>query len=54
LDEVEQVELRDALRLSCYKKWERLAEGERRRSALEGITEEDIQRAVDERRNELR
>jgi hypothetical protein len=48
LDEAEQEELRAALKLRAYAIWEKSAEAERRRSADEGINEEDIQRAVNE------
>jgi hypothetical protein len=48
LDEAGQAELRAALRLRSRSEWEKLAEAERRQSAQGGITEADIQRAVDE------
>jgi len=46
LDDAGQEELRAALRLRSRAQWERLAEVERARSAAEGITEADIDRAV--------
>ena len=46
LDEAGQEELRAALRLRSRAQWEGLAEIERARSAAEGITEADIDRAV--------
>lgn len=46
LDDAGQEELRAALRLRSRAQWERLAEIERARSAAEGITEADIDRAV--------
>jgi hypothetical protein len=48
LDEIEQEELRAALRLRSRAQWERLAENERRQSAKEGLTDEGINRAVQE------
>lgn len=48
LDESGWEELRLALRLRSRSVWERLAAPERVRSAAEGITEEDIDRAVDD------
>lgn len=48
LDEAGLAELDAALRLRARGRWEKHAAAERRRSATEGIGEEDIQRAVDE------
>ena len=48
LDDAGQEELRAALRLRSRTQWERLAEVERARSAAEGITEADIDRAVND------
>jgi hypothetical protein len=48
LDAAGQEELRAALRLRSRSQWERLAEVERARSATEGITEADIDRAVND------
>ena len=48
LDAAGQEELRAALRLRSRAHWERLAEVERARSAAEGITEADIDRAVND------
>lgn len=50
LDEAQQEELDHALRLRDRDRWERLAEVERRRSAAEGLTEADIDRACAEER----
>ncbi len=46
LDECGREELRMALRLRSRAEWERLAAPERERSAAEGTSEEDIDRAV--------
>jgi hypothetical protein len=46
LDDTARKELQAALRLRARAQWERLAEVERARSAAEGITEADIDRAV--------
>jgi hypothetical protein len=46
LDDTAQAELQAALRLRARNQWERLAEAERARSAAEGVTEADIDRAV--------
>jgi hypothetical protein len=48
LDEAGREELRAALRLRARADWERLAEAERARSAADGITEADIDRAVND------
>jgi hypothetical protein len=48
LDDAGQEELRAALRLRSREHWERLAEIERARSAAEGITEADVDRAVND------
>jgi F0F1-type ATP synthase membrane subunit b/b' len=48
LDEAGREELQAALRLRSRAQWERLAEVERARSMAEGITEEDIDRAIDD------
>jgi hypothetical protein len=48
LDDAGQEELRAALRLRSRMHWEQAAEIERARSAAEGITEADIDRAVDD------
>jgi hypothetical protein len=48
LDAAGQEELRAALRLRSRAQWERLAEVERARSAADGITEADIDRAVND------
>ena len=48
LDDAGQEELRAALRLRSRGHWERLAEVERARSAAEGITEADVDRAVND------
>jgi hypothetical protein len=46
LDDAGREELQAAIRLRSREQWERLAEGERARSAAEGIVEADIDRAV--------
>lgn len=46
LDKAQQEELQAALRLRARAEWNRLVEPERRRSVAEGITEDDIDRAV--------
>jgi hypothetical protein len=51
LDEAEQEELHHALQVRSRAQWEQLAAIERRRSADEGISEEDVDRAVDEIRH---
>jgi hypothetical protein len=48
LDDAGQEELRVALCLRSRAQWERLAEVERARSAAEGVTEADIDGAVDD------
>jgi hypothetical protein len=48
LDDAGQEELRAELRLRSRILWERAADIERKRSAAEGITAEDIDSAVDE------
>jgi hypothetical protein len=48
LDEAGREELQAALRLRSRAQWERLAEVERARSAAEGVTEDDIDRAVND------
>jgi hypothetical protein len=48
LDAAGQEELRAALRLRSRAQWERLAEVERAQSAAEGITEADIDHAVND------
>ena len=48
LDDAGQEELRAALRLRSREHWERQAAVERARSAAEGITEADVDRAVND------
>lgn len=48
LDEAAQDELLAELRLRAWKRFEKIAEPERARSAAEGLTEADIDRAVEE------
>lgn len=48
LDEADQAELRAALTERARAGWKKLADTERKRSEIEGLTEEDIQRAVDD------
>lgn len=48
LDEAQQEELQAALRLRAVEQFERQAQAERERFAAEGLTEEDIDRAVHE------
>jgi hypothetical protein len=48
LDEAAREELQAELRLRAWKRWEQIAEVERERSVAEGITEADIDRAVEE------
>lgn len=48
LDPAEREALDDALRLEEYRNFQRLAEAERAKFAAQGLTEEDIDRAVAE------
>ena len=48
LGEADQADLEAALKSRARAKFEELAAPQRRRSTKEGITEDDIQRAVDE------
>jgi hypothetical protein len=48
LNEAEREELQAELRLQAFEEFERLVEPERRRIAAEGLTDDDVDRAVAE------